>query len=59
MKAMVEISDSHEFGNFRTRKIHGENVTSLDVIFKSGGQKIKNKLIFILVNNNPVVFRLD
>jgi len=59
MKAMVEISDSYEFGSFKTRKVHGHEVKSLDVIFKSGNQKIKNKLIFIAINGKPVIYRLD
>jgi len=59
MKAMVEISDSYEFGSFRTRKMHGHEMKSLDVIFKSGNQKIKNRLIFIAIKGKPVIYRLD
>ncbi len=59
MKAMIEISDSYEFGSFRSRKMHGHEVKSLDVIFKSGNQKIKNKLIFIAIKGKPVIYRLD
>lgn len=59
IKAMIEISDSYEFGSFGTKKTHGNEVKSLEVIFKSGSQKIKNKLTFVLVNNNTVVLSLD
>ncbi|MEN8191979.1 MAG: hypothetical protein ABFS12_04140 [Bacteroidota bacterium] len=59
VKAMIEISDSYDFGSFRKRKMHGKEVQSLDVIFKSGNQKIKNKLTFIEINGKPAIYKLD
>ena len=59
LKAMIEISDSYEFGNFRSRKIYGNETKSLDVIFKSGNQKIKNKLIFIDIGGKAVIYKLE
>ena len=59
VKATIEISDSYEFGRFSSRIVHGKEVKSLDVTFKSGNQKIKNKLIFIIVNESPVIFKLE
>jgi len=59
VKATLEISDSYEFGKFRTKKSHGNEYKSLDVVFKSGSQKIKNKLIFIYIKNSPIIYKLD
>lgn len=59
IKAMIEISDSYDFGSFRNRKSNGKQVQSLDIIFKSGNQKIKNKLTFISINGSAVVLNLD
>ncbi len=59
LKALIEISDSYELGSLRSRKIYGKEVKSLDVVFKSGNQKIKNKLIFIDIKGNPVVYKLE
>lgn len=59
LKAMIEISDSYELGKLRSRKIYGKEFQSLDVIFKSGNQKIKNKLVFIDIKGNAVVYKLE
>ncbi len=59
LKAMIEISDSYELGKLRSRKIYGQEVKSLDVIFKSGNQKIKNKLIFIDIKGATVVYKFE
>lgn len=59
LKAMIEISDSYELGKLRSRKIYGREFKSLDVVFKSGNQKIKNKLMFIDIKGKPIVYKLD
>lgn len=59
LKAMIEISDSYDFGSYRNRKSNGQQLQSLDIIFKSGNQKIKNKLTFISINGSAVVLKLD
>lgn len=54
--ATLLISDSFSFGKFRDRVINKQKFKSLDVIFLSGKQKVKNKVLFIEINGKPAIF---
>ncbi len=54
--ATLLISDSYSFGKFRDRVIEKKKFKSLDVVFLSGKQKVKQKVLFIEINNKPAIF---
>jgi hypothetical protein len=54
--ATLMISDSYGFGKFRDRTIDGKKFKSLDVIFLSGKQKVKRKILFVEINGKPAIY---
>ncbi|MCF6269436.1 MAG: hypothetical protein L3J41_06990 [Melioribacteraceae bacterium] len=54
--ATLLISDSFSFGKFRNRVIDKKKFKSLDVIFLSGKQKVKRKVLFLEINGKPAIF---
>ena len=54
--ATLLISDSYNFGKFRDRIIEKKKFQSLDVIFVSGKQKVKRKVLFLEINGKPAIF---
>ncbi len=56
VNATLLISDSYKYGKFRTRTINGKKVQSLDVVFLSGTQKVKRKMLFISIKGSPAIF---
>ncbi len=54
--ATLLISDSYKFGKFRDRVIDKKKVKSLDIIFLSGTQKVKSKVLFLEINGRPAIF---
>ena len=56
VNATLLISDSYSFGKFRNRTINGKKIQSLDVVFLSGTQKVKRKILFIKIKNSSAIF---
>ncbi len=56
VNATLLISDSYSFGKFRNRTINGKKLQSLDVVFLSGTQKIKRKILFVSIKGSPAIF---
>ncbi len=56
VNATLLISDSYKYGKYRTRTINGKKVQSLDVVFLSGTQKVKRKMLFISIKGLPAIF---
>ncbi|MCK5456362.1 MAG: hypothetical protein KAI45_04490 [Melioribacteraceae bacterium] len=54
--ATLLISDSYSFGKFRDRTIDKKKFKSLDVIFLSGKQKVKQKVLLIDVNGKTAIY---
>ena len=59
INATLLISDSYSFGKFRDRIIGGKKFKSLDVIFLSGKQKVKEKILFITINGKPAIYNYN
>jgi len=59
VNAILLISDSYSFGKFRDRIINGKKYQSLDVIFLSGKQKVKEKVLFTKINGKPAIFNFN
>jgi len=59
INALLNISDSHEFGNFYTRKRSGKINYVFDLFFISGEQKIRVEFSFIDFNNRLILIDLD
>ena len=57
--ATLMISDSYSFGKFRDRTIDGKKFKSLDVVFLSGKQKVKRKILFIEIDGKPAIFEYN
>jgi hypothetical protein len=57
--ATLLISDSYSFGKFRNRTIDKIKFKSLDVIFLSGSQKVKQKVLLLEINGKPVIFNYN
>jgi hypothetical protein len=47
IKAYIDLSDSYEYANFSTTQINGMNGAVLEVIFKSGDQKLNISFSFV------------
>lgn len=54
--ATLLISDSYSFGKFRDKVIEGKKFKSLDVIFLSGKQKVKQKVLLLEINGQITIF---
>ena len=54
--ATLLISDSYSFGKFRDRTIDKKKFKSLDIVFLSGKQKVKQKILFLEINDKPAIF---
>ncbi len=54
--ATLLISDSYSFGKFRDKVIDGKKFKSLDVIFLSGKQKVKQKVLLLEINGKISIF---
>ena len=54
--ATLLISDSYSFGKFRDRTIDKKKFKSLDVIFLSGKQKVKQKVLLIDINGKTAIY---
>lgn len=59
INALLNISDSHEFGNFSTKKKSGKNIHIFDLFFISGEQKIRVEFSFVDFNNRLILIDLD
>ena len=59
INALLNISDSHEFGNFNTKKRSGKNIYIYDLFFISGEQKIRVEFSFVDFNNRLILIDLD
>jgi len=57
--ATLLISDSYSFGKFRDRIIDKKKFKSLDVIFLSGKQKVKRKVLFLEINGKIAIFNYN
>jgi len=47
IKAYINLSDSYEYSNFTQTKVDGINGAVLEVVFKSGDQKLKISFNFV------------
>ena len=54
--ATLLISDSYSFGKFRDKTIDGKKFKSLDVVFLSGEQKVKQKVLLLEINGKAAIF---
>ena len=54
--ATLLISDSYSFGKFRDKVIEEKKFKSLDVIFLSGKQKVKQKVLLLEINGKISIF---
>ena len=54
--ATLLISDSYSFGKFRDKIIEEMKFKSLDVIFLSGKQKVKQKVLLLEINGKIAIF---
>ncbi len=54
--ATLLISDSYSFGKFRDKIIDKKKFKSLDVIFLSGKQKVKQKVLLLEINGKIAIF---
>ncbi|MBK7105683.1 MAG: hypothetical protein IPH62_10405 [Ignavibacteriae bacterium] len=50
IKAYIDLSDSYEFSGFKTANIDGLNGAILNVIFKSGDQKLNIAFTFVNIS---------
>ena len=57
--ATLLISDSHSFGKFRDKVIDENKFKSLDVIFLSGEQKVKQKVLLLEINGKISIFNYN
>ncbi len=57
--ATLLISDSYSFGKFRDRTIDKQKFKSLDVVFLSGKQKVKRKVLFLEINGKPAIYNYN
>ena len=54
--ATLLISDSYSFGKLRDKLIEGKKFKSLDIIFLSGKQKVKQKVLLLEINGKIAIF---
>ncbi|MFZ1291587.1 MAG: hypothetical protein WAR79_15935 [Melioribacteraceae bacterium] len=50
IKAYIDLSDSYEYNGFKTTNIEGLNGAILNVVFKSGDQKLNISFTFVNVS---------
>ena len=56
VNATLLISDSHSYGKFRDKTIAGKKLQVLEVLFISGSQKIKRRIMFVKIEGKPAIF---
>ncbi len=56
IKAYINLSDSYEYSNFTQTQIDGMNVAILEVVFKSGDQKLNISFSFVDITGKLLLY---